>query len=36
MKQKTNSCMNDLNPTISLTILNVIELNTAIKGQKII
>ena len=36
MKQKTNSSMNDLNPTISLTVLNVIELNIAIKRQKMI
>ena len=35
MKQKTNSSMDDLNPTTSLTILNVNELNTAIKRQKI-
>ena len=31
MKQKTNSNMNDLNPILSLVILNVNELNTAIK-----
>lgn len=34
MKQKTNSGMNDLSPAISLTILNVNELNTAVKRQK--
>ena len=35
MKQKTNSGMNDLSPAISLTILNVNELNTAVKRQKL-
>lgn len=34
MKQQTTVQMNDLSPTVSLAILNVNELNTAIKGKK--